>query len=311
MTSPRQDSFDVTSIGRQTSSKKATLPAYSFGTGSRDVARLKLFLSSKQEKGKCVVNSPGPVYQVPSTVGSGPRWGFGQDEQRRHGENRYPDSSVDLFCATVDSQKVKFATTPSVNFGTEARMDKKNAEIVRTNPDLMLGMESPGGLEYRPQDSKIMKQQPQYSFGPPEDRTPAKPVNRLSLMPGSTPRHVGPGSHSLPQGIGQQPQSARPSGPSWSMGGGNSKRSQPLSARETGTQLDTEQNYSSIGKQVMSTLKSSTTSGFGRATRENRARTAMCMTGSDHGPAGGMGKMNFHLDLPRTAPAPSLNKTGM
>eukprot|EP00931_Biecheleriopsis_adriatica_P115220 TRINITY_DN9103_c0_g1_i1.p1 TRINITY_DN9103_c0_g1~~TRINITY_DN9103_c0_g1_i1.p1 ORF type:complete len:312 (+),score=44.73 TRINITY_DN9103_c0_g1_i1:105-1040(+) len=311
MTALQLHSFDVTSIGRQTNSQKATTPSYSFGTGSRDVARLKVFLSQKQEKVRSVINSPGPVYQVPSSVGNGPRWGFGQDEQRKHGSNRYPDSSVDLTCATVDSQQVKYSGTPSVNFGTEVRGSHKNAEILRTNPDLMLGMESPGALEYTPQEGRVLNQPPSYSFGPPEDKTPAKPVNRLSLAPGSTPRHVGPGSHSLPPGIGQQPQSARPSGPRWSFGGGNSKRSKPLSARENGPLLDTEQNYSSIGKQVVSTLKSSTASGFGRSTRENRARTAMCMTGLDHGPAGGMGKMNFHIDLPRTAPASTLSKPGL
>ncbi|CAE8665091.1 unnamed protein product, partial [Polarella glacialis] len=112
------DTFDVKSVGRQADSKKDTMPAFSFGTGSREVASLKVFLSKKHCKCKAVLNSPGPVYSIPSTVGEGPRFGFGQDEQRSSRVNRYPDSSVDLTCATVDSQKVKFSSTAGVHFGT-------------------------------------------------------------------------------------------------------------------------------------------------------------------------------------------------
>jgi len=314
MTALQPDSFGTSSIGRQTSSKKETCPAFSFGTGSRDVARQKVFISTKHEKCKAVFNSPGPVYQIPTSLGAGPRYGFGQDEQRKHGSVRYPDSSVDLTSAIVDSQKVKFAGTPGVHFGTEVRMSKKNAEIIRTNPDMCLGTESPGALEYTPQETTILTKQPNYSFGPPEDRPPAKTVTRMGLLPGSTPRQTGPGSHNLPKGIGQQPQSARPSGPAWSMGGGgNSSRPIPLSAREskTGPVMDTEKFYSSLGKQTTSRFRSSSTAGFGRSTRDQWSRTAMCMTTTDRGPVSSMGKPNFHLDLPKTAPSPSIRATGL
>lgn len=313
MTALQPHSFDISSIGGQSDSRRETFPAFSFGTGSRDVARQKIFVSGKHEKCKVVVNSPGPVYQVPSSVGEGPRFGFGQDEQRKHGGVRYPDSSVDLTCATVDSQKVKFPNTPGVHFGTEVRMSKKNAEIIRTNPDMVLGMESPGALEYTPREQTIQKMHPDYSFGPPEDRPPAKAVNRLALLPGSTPRQTGPGSHNLPKGIGQQPQSARPTGPSWSMHGGKNNRTIPVSAREgkTGPVMDTEGNYSSLGKQVSSTLKTSTIAGFGRSTRDQWSRTAICMTKTDRGPAGNMAKPQFHMDLPKSAPSPSIRATGL
>jgi len=304
------DSFDVSAIGRQSSSKKETCPSFSFGTGDRDVARQKLFVSKKHQKCKAVFNSPGPVYKVSSTLGSGPCYGFGQDEQRRHAENKYPDSSVDLTCALVDSQKVKFPGTPGMRFGTEERLSSKNAEIIRTNPDLVLGMESPGALEYSPKDDAILKVQPVYSFGPGEDRPPAKRANRLTSLPSSTPAHVGPGSHSIPFGLGKQPLSARASPPAWSMGQGTTKR-QPQSARETGPVLDTDQNFSSLGKQVVSTVKSSTKAAFGTSTREQWARTTMCMTKTDRGPAGSMGKPRFSMDIPRTAPAPTCRQTGL
>mmetsp|Transcript_52130 Transcript_52130/g.93451 ORF Transcript_52130/g.93451 Transcript_52130/m.93451 type:complete len:312 (+) Transcript_52130:92-1027(+) len=311
MSSLHPDSFDVSAIGQQPNSKKETCPAFSFGTGDRDVARMKLYTSKKHEKGKAVFNSPGPVYKVTSTLGTGPHFGFGQDEQRGQNRNRYPDSSVDLTCAIVDSQKVKFPGTPSVHFGTEERLSSKNAEIIRTNPDLVLGMESPGALEYTPKDDAILKVQPVYSFGPGADRPPAKPANRLGALPSSTPRHVGPGSHQTTNGLGNQPLSARPNPPSYSFGAGRSGKRRPNSARQTGPVLISDRNFSSLGKQVVSTMKDSTHAAFGRSTREQWARTAPCMTKTDRGPAGSMGKPHFAIDIPRTAPAPALRHTGL
>lgn len=301
MTSILADSFDVSSVGRQYDSKKESLPSYSFGTGSRDVARLKLFISKKHQQGKAVLNSPGPVYSVPSTVGKAPCFSFGADETRHHHAPVYPDSSIDLTCATVDSQKVKFHSTPGVHFGTEPRLSSKNAEIVRTHPGLLLGTESPGALEYNPQDHKVRKNMPTYSFGPSADKPPAKPVNRISLLPGCTPRHVGPGSHNVPAGIGPQPQSARPSLPAWSMGGGGTPRV-PLSARlESGTAIELDATRSSMGKQVVSTQKTSPACGFGRSNRDHVARMALCMTHLDKGPVATMPKPSFNYDLPAPA----------
>ncbi|CAE7661630.1 unnamed protein product [Symbiodinium sp. KB8] len=101
------DSFDVSSVGRQTNSKKETCPAYSFGTSSREVASMKVFLSPKlTPRAKAGLVSPGPIYDVPTSVGHGPGYAFPQEEQRPHiGGAQYPDSSVDLTCAVVDSQK--------------------------------------------------------------------------------------------------------------------------------------------------------------------------------------------------------------
>eukprot|EP00435_Cladocopium_sp_Y103_P006756 s2046_g2.t1 len=116
------------------------------------------------------------------------------EEQRPPlGGTNYPDSSVDLTCATVDSQKVKFPGSAQACFGTEMRMGIKNAEILVTNPNLMLGMESPGAAEYSPSQEAVRRQHPKYSFADnvQERVQTAKPVTRLTLPATGTPRRGG------------------------------------------------------------------------------------------------------------------------
>ncbi|CAJ1445388.1 unnamed protein product, partial [Effrenium voratum] len=270
------NSFAVSAIGRQSCSKKETCPAFSFGTQSREAAAMKVFVSPKLTKRQLKgLTAPGPIYDIPKMVGSGPAYAFPQ-EQRPHGGARYPDSSVDLTCATVDSQKVKFDTSAYATFGTEMRMDIKNAEILVTNPNLMLGMESPGAAEYRVQEHSVRLQHPKYSFGPMEEHAAfCKPSPRLSMHNTSTPPSVGPASHRLPGSVGQQPLSARRSSPAWSLSGPRSKPDP-----DGGPLLDTAPAFSSLGKQVVSTSKTSAKCSFGKSTRDNTSRMAMRFGGS-------------------------------
>lgn len=80
--------------------------------------KVKLFISKELAKKKVGTVTPGPVYHVPSTVGKAPSFSFGSDV-RKHSGKKYPDSSVDLIGATVDTQKVKFHRTPQVHLGSE------------------------------------------------------------------------------------------------------------------------------------------------------------------------------------------------
>jgi hypothetical protein len=219
--SAMQDSFHLRSIGPQSESKKETLPAYSFGTASREVTAKKVFISKKATKTQAIMNSPGPVYAVASSVGDSPKFGFGTEEQRPGNKSKYDDSSVDLTCATVDSQSIKFPSTAQVHFGTEVRMNKKNGEAIKANPQLLMGLESP--CYYSPRLDMVVKTTAAHSFGPPSalalsNEKGAKSVQRVTIPPTSTPRHVGPGSHSLPSGTGNQPVSARSTAPSWRFG---------------------------------------------------------------------------------------------
>lgn len=316
MTDLEKNSFVLSAIGRQADSKKETCPAYSIGTegytgqGYREVQAMKVFLSRKLtqriQQGR---TAPGPHYDVPKHMGRGPAFAFPQEEQRPPlGGPYYPDSSVDLTCATVDSQKVKFAGSAHACFGSEMRMGIQNAEILVTNPNLMLGMESPGAAEYSPQEDAIRRRHPKYSFADNvEERWQhMKPTSRMSLPPSGTPRTVGPNSHRMPSGIGQQPLSARRSSPAWSLSG----QKLDMSSADLGPYLDTAPAFSSLGRQVVSTSKSSGTCAFGKASRETAQKMAMCMTHTDRGPAGQMKKLNFHMDLPKTAPA-SVKRYGL
>lgn len=300
------DSFDTQAIGRQSNSRKETMPAYSFGTGSRDVATMKVYISAKHQKSKGTMNSPGPVYSQNTTVGAGPQFGFGTDEQRKHSKAKYPDSSVDLTCASVDTQAVKFHATKAVHFGTESRMSCANAEVVRVHPGIMFGQESPGALEYNPNEQTIIKKTAEYSFGPGAGpQTTGKIVPRITLPLTGTPRTVGPGSNTVQPALGEQANSARKSAPAWGMGNPSRREGQG----QTAALLDTSANLSSIGKQVVSSARSAPQCGFGSATRDHVARTALITTQADRGPAAAMPKPNFHLDLP--PPSKNISKPGM
>lgn len=300
------DSFTVSSMGRQHDSKKESMPGYSMGTGNREVCRLKVYHSPKHEKAKGGLNSPGPVYSVPSTVGDAPRFGFGS-EQRKHPKAKYPDSSVDLTCSTVDSQVVKFHSTKGVHFGTESRLNSRNAEIIRVHPGSALGMESPGALEYSPEETLTTKLPPEYSFGPKRqtDNTGEK-TTRLTLPLTSTPRQVGPGSNMQPSAMGPQPCSARGSAPSW--GFGNAQRSSSV-PRERRHLTDTSVDLSSLGQQVVSSARSAPKFGFGTSTREHTARTQLITTELDKGPTARLPAQRFHIDLPK--PERSLPRHGL
>lgn len=297
----------ASALGRQHDSKKETMPAYSMGTGSRAAATNKVFLSKAHIARANPGVSPGPHYDPNELFGDAPMFGFGTDEQRKPmAVAKYPDSSVDMTCATVDSQPFKYKSTKSVNFGTEAKGTYKNAETIRVHPGLALGMNSPCALEYYAEkaEPKVAKSNPRYSFGPKPsgdkkdkaaDKGPVKVVPRMKLNPTATPRHVGPGSHNQPASLGNQPNSARSSAPSYSFGGSP----RLPESRSTGPIVDASPRLSSLGRQVVSNHKTSGTCTFGEATRDGVARSQLVMTTADRGPAAMLPKPNHHFDLPK------------
>jgi hypothetical protein len=306
MTDLVMDSFDVPSLGRQHNSTKETMPSFSFGTGVRGAAN-KTFISKKHEKRKAVMNSPGPVYGVPGSTGTGLKFGFGTEEQRGSAKPQYPDSSVDLTCSVVDSQTIKYSSTKGVHFGTEPRMNPKNAEALRANPTTNLCTQSPQSFDYNPDDTLIAKSRPEYSFGPKEAKQSDKAPQRIHIPKTGTPRHVGPGSHGQPSACGSQPSSARKSAPSWSFGGKPSSNT-PNGDRNMAL-MDPSPELSSLGKQVVSSARSAPSCGFGTSTREHSARTFLIVTDADKGPAAMMPKAQFHLEMPpvqRLLPKPGL-----
>lgn len=218
------------------------------------------------------MNSPGPVYSIPSAVGEGAQYGFGTAPQREHGRAKYPDTSVDLTGAVVDSQKNKFHSTKGVVFGTEQKQETKNSVLLRTHPQATFGQGSPGPTAYTPKDKDVTRAtEPRFSLG---EKT------KILASKAQTPRNVGPGSYPPTTSMGEQPISARKSMPSWSFG--NAKRMPPL--KKSDAVLDPNPDLSAFGQQVLSGKKSSAYYGFGTATREHKAKTFLVQTGLDKGP---------------------------
>jgi hypothetical protein len=316
-----KNALKLASIGKQLDSSKPTMPSFSFGTGQRDVARNKIFISKKHEGKKATMNSPGPIYNVKSTLGPGevPCHRFGT-EVRHYVTQKYPDSSVDINCAIVDAQKLKFSETPRVMFGLESRSNAKNAEVLRAHPGAAYGTESPGALHYSPEEKLLLKNEPKYSFGPKKDfkevkgkeAKETKIVARLQLPLTSVPRHVGPGSHAQPAGIGTQPQSARGTAPSWKFGTGGlgDRVASGKGGEEIQLDLETHDIRSSLGTQHVSSARNQPRARFGTETRDMRERTHLVRTRLDQGPSAFMEKLTFHHDLPARTPRPVL-KTGM
>jgi hypothetical protein len=270
-----ENSFDVPAMGKQHSSQKKTAPAHSFGSCSRDRQQQKLFMSEEHERRKATMASPGPVYSVPSAVGEGPKAGFGTSPQRQHGRAQYPDSSVDVTGATVDSQNCKFPSTKGVHFGTDLKDNMKNSVLIRTHPQANMGMESPGPFAYDPKDRDVTRiKEPRYSLGQ---------KTKILATHAQTPRNVGPGSYPPTASMGEQPKSEKRSNPSFSFG--NEKRMPAL--KKSDAVLDPHPDIgslSSFGRQVVSNQKSSPGYGFGTATRDHKAKTFLVQTGLDKGP---------------------------
>eukprot|EP00403_Amphidinium_massartii_P025747 CAMPEP_0178392184 /NCGR_PEP_ID=MMETSP0689_2-20121128/11550_1 /TAXON_ID=160604 /ORGANISM="Amphidinium massartii, Strain CS-259" /LENGTH=240 /DNA_ID=CAMNT_0020012755 /DNA_START=168 /DNA_END=890 /DNA_ORIENTATION=- len=227
---------------------------------------------------------------------TGPKFSFGSDMTRQSYKAPYPDSSIDLTCANVDSQTTKFPTTKGVVFGTESRMGNTNAEALLENPAMAWGLESPGALEYSPDYGPITKNPPQFSFGPKTGTLGTQTTPRTSAPPMSTPRHVGPGSHTQPPAVGYQPSSTKKASPSWSFG--MEQRMTPRDGKKMQL-LDTSPDLSSLGKQVVSSARSAPQVAFGTSTRNHTAKTALVVTEADRGPLGKLPKANFHQPLPK------------
>mmetsp|Transcript_46334 Transcript_46334/g.91835 ORF Transcript_46334/g.91835 Transcript_46334/m.91835 type:complete len:317 (-) Transcript_46334:179-1129(-) len=299
-------SLDVSSIGRQLNSTKETFPEYSFGTQSREVQTKKVFFSGGHEQRKGTMISPGPVYKTPSYLGEGPKHSFGTDDQRKHAWAKYPDSSVDLTCATVDSQRVKFPSTKGVHFGTEGRMNKRNGEIIRVHPGLVHGEDAQESLWNTPDMTKVTTRAPEYSFGPKgEIQSDGRVPRRLPLPLMASPRTLGPGSHTMPSAVGGQPLSARTSAPSW----GFSRDQRSKSARGDRQLYDCGVDLSSMGRQVLAGAPSGPQHSFGTSTRTDRRKSVLIRHPDDLSPGERMPKLNFPIDLP--PPQKRIAKVGM
>eukprot|EP00450_Noctiluca_scintillans_P027935 CAMPEP_0194521408 /NCGR_PEP_ID=MMETSP0253-20130528/55720_1 /TAXON_ID=2966 /ORGANISM="Noctiluca scintillans" /LENGTH=287 /DNA_ID=CAMNT_0039365763 /DNA_START=150 /DNA_END=1014 /DNA_ORIENTATION=- len=235
--------------------------------------------------------SRGPAYDLPSTL-EHKNLSFGTDAQRLHQKQKYPDPSVDVLGNVVDSQAVKYPATQGVHFGTERRGNRKNGEIIQINPSMVVGIDSTAAFEYTPDDKPTAHSHPHYSFGPKQSKLGEKHPPRIPLKYTATPRHTGPGAHDAPSSIGRQASSKRTTSSSFSFG--HERRMPPLQRRGL---LETSANLSSLGKQVVSSVRTAPKVGFGTSTREDLIKTQLVRGDGDRGPGADMPKVTFHKEL--------------
>merc|ERR1719230_1704360 len=181
-------------IGEQPSSMRPSSARFSFGTSTRDQRKnLALPEFKNTDVDRLGRETPGAVYDLPNTVGMAPTMVFPTGPRVAENAKKYPDSSVDLAFATVDSQRVKYENPRHAVFGTEARDEIKNSEILVRHPQAGMLKESPGCI-YDPDDTCARpRSAPLWTMRP---KTPVQ---------GSRPQtgeRVGPNSYRCQEAIG-------------------------------------------------------------------------------------------------------------
>eukprot|EP00451_Oxyrrhis_marina_P013853 CAMPEP_0204321088 /NCGR_PEP_ID=MMETSP0469-20131031/7971_1 /ASSEMBLY_ACC=CAM_ASM_000384 /TAXON_ID=2969 /ORGANISM="Oxyrrhis marina" /LENGTH=294 /DNA_ID=CAMNT_0051302357 /DNA_START=45 /DNA_END=929 /DNA_ORIENTATION=+ len=272
-------SFDVPSVGRQRESQKPSAQSWGFGSCSRD-RQQNVFISPTHEKGKPSKASPGPIYDVRSKD-TGVKFGFGSAPQRLHKKALYPDSSVDLTEATVDTQRVKFRNTAGYLFGTDQKDNMRNAVILKSHPQANLGVFSPGPVAYTPDAKTIHDRSPEYSI---------RKKTKILASSSQTPGNVGPGSYPAMASIGMQPLSQRSTMPSFAVGKG-ARIPESTPDEEI---INPNANISSLGKQPKSKNRTMPQYGFGTGTWEHTKKTALVQLGGDRGPSAMFEKPRLH-----------------
>jgi len=280
--------YEHAAIGPQASSQRPTAPGYSFGSSSRE-AEARVFISKAHEQLKPSVHSPGPVYKLPSQLGVGKGFSFGSSKQRHQRRAPYPDSSIDLIEATVDSQTVKFDTPKGYLFGTESKGCMLNATILQTHPQVNYGLLSPGPVAYTPNEMCIARNPEQYSIAS---------KHTGGELQAQTPANVGPGRYKHQAAIGTQISSVKKSLASWTMG--KAKRFPESRTEPTAVEVPLNlPGVNAMGTQVKSRKATAAAFGFGTSTRDHKAKTFLVQTPLDKGPANFLPKPNLrHPKLP-------------
>jgi len=292
MTSLDDNSFNVASIGPQAQSQRKSIPVYGLSKVSRD-QREKMFLSKEASRttGLCR-ESPigGAIYNLPSTLAKndcsfpkGPCTAFLNTKPEEH------MPSNDELGVLVDSQQFKYGRDATMLIGTDPRGKLKDAELIKNHASAFFARDSPGpaaiGEAYGP-SFEITK--PRMAMARPFGMQLKSGWQKLS----SQPDNVGPGIYPRRDvAIGQQYLSQRRN---QSVNGfTRAPKFPPIPSADSVSQLDAAK--SSLGKQGLSRNRSEPTIGFNNGTRDQRSRTAICMTREDLGPKAFMPKQQCFI----------------
>ena len=212
--------------------------------------------------------SPGPIYDLPSSVSLKGGYSFGMSSREKKNNNIF-DSSIDMTFAIPDNQKYKFKGCHGALFGMEQRETIKNAVILKDSPQVFFGRFSPGPVAYNANALVVQRREPSHFFG----------MKTKILSQSQTPSDVGPGIYPKPSAVGPQVESQKKGLPMISFA--KAPRHPKIMNR---IQPITEVNIpASIGKQPSSLLKNAPCAVFGTAHRDKVAKTALCLTGKERG----------------------------
>jgi hypothetical protein len=252
------DSQTIASLGRQHTSTKPTLPAFSFSAASRDEIS-KLYISREHDKLTPSRWSPGAIYTVPSSLNTQTSYSFGKASKTAALKHNRP--AEDLTLALPDSQSFKFVTFPSVLFGTDSRENMKNATILQNHPQAFFGKHSPG-----PQAYTVTQ--------PPKHAVPSVTFGSKTKILASdcqTPANVGPGSYKKPAAVGVQVESDKPSQRTVKFG----KAARAPSRKVVQPVTNVDGGVAAIGRQYSSKLKNAAVVVFGTGSRAGMEKVAM------------------------------------
>jgi hypothetical protein len=289
-------SFAVPAIGKQVESQRKSMPACGISKVGRE-AREKVFISKEAAVTNLLCRQStvfGPKYDIPSTMdvkdgrGAGFTKGSSTDLYNIRPEDGIPTN--DELQIDVDSSQFKYPRDATMKIGTEARGRLKDAELIKNHTAAFVGRNSPGpvyGGRYGPG-----------WVGTKERMAPARPFGAKLGSKwqelNDLPKNVGPGMYPRkdvavgPQYLSQrknQTVNAFPHAPKFAK------------TRSADTVSYLEAAKSSLGKQGLSNNRSEPLVGFGRGTRNQRSRTAICITKDDMGPKAFMPKP--HMSMPR------------
>ncbi|GAQ86871.1 hypothetical protein KFL_003170100 [Klebsormidium nitens] len=284
---PAQRSRLKSTFGAQPVSTRVNAPTFVFGSSDR-AAAAKVFIDSDHSKTSVGLNSPGPVYEVKSSLGrqlesnkESPTYvSFGS--AKRFGKAREPRTAGDVpgpgqyqgsssIGPQVDS---RLRSPESVGFGSSTR---DNQAKVFMGPDFsksFFGQDSPGPSSYSAMSSigsqplSDHKSPPGWKFGT-AGRFKYEFVERAAKTPGA-------GQYNSIGSVGKQPQTQKQNVPAFSFG--SSQRDQRakmfISTEHEKSQYGTcspgpasNNPKSSLGFQINSRARNASAVGFGKAKR--------------------------------------------
>jgi hypothetical protein len=247
-------------------------PKFSLPKSTRD-ARAKLHISRDHDRGTTSYETPGPVYDIPTTLNRSRTTMFGTGKRSNVEKLTSVASSNDLLGVVIRPEALSTTQrSPTVYFGTDSRDEIKNATVLKDHPQTFFGKHSPGPAYYKI-PHLVGNEAPKVTIG---SRTPI-----LGSVT-QTPEDIGPGSYPHGTYCGKpQFESKIENQPVFSFG--KSKRPFPGEDRRSISQPLYRKSViiESLGRQISSTKKSAPRAILGSQSREQWTKIALVLSNRD------------------------------